>query len=52
MHHFSYSDIELAQMTNAQDNYILTGHGQSLSQIYASYHFPLQDIAGTGFMQL
>lgn len=45
MHHFSYSDLELAQMTKAQGQNIFSGHRQSLCQIFASNHFPLQDMA-------
>lgn len=52
MQHCSYSDLEISQKTKAQENYILTGHSQSLNKIYASYHFPKQDIGGTGFMHL
>lgn len=50
MHHFSYSDLELAQKTKAQGQNIFSGHRQSLCQIFASNHFPLQDMAKAGFM--
>lgn len=37
------SDLELAQMTNSQD--IFPDQMQSLYQILASIHFPIQDMA-------
>lgn len=37
---FSYGEIELEEMTKAQ----------TVCQILASDHFPLQDMAQTGFM--
>lgn len=39
MHHF------LIVTLNLQDQDIFTGHEQSLCQILASIHFPLQDMA-------
>lgn len=42
--------LELAKKTKAKYQDIFTGDKQSLSQILASYHFPLQDKAWAGNM--
>lgn len=42
MHHFSNSDLELAQITKAQSQDIFNDHKQSLYQFLSSSHRPLQ----------
>lgn len=46
MHHFSYSDLKIVQMTKVQgqDIHVLTDIMKSLCQMLASIHFPLQNM--------
>lgn len=45
---FSYSDIELAQITKTQVRTYLQDRSNPFCQILPSNHFPVQDMAKTG----